>query len=262
MSSIIALPLAGHMEEKIVCFLLFGPSYFLRSILYQLWCPSDERGSFSPQALQVCSDRVGSRKLSWWTELNSGPGSAADLGEWPLFPGPLWSLLCQRRPTPDFLCRRYVWGPLESNSEGKQDVVWKTRGEEEWCGAFLFLYFSTTRHLAFFSAALRTHWADSRSQTPSLFPNRCWTRGWINWVMDKVSKGVRFLTTGLGRRRSTRKNLRGVPALPELGFALRKQMEKETASSQSMVSLHSFPMLLKRHFLKGGAKRRVLFLYL
>ena len=132
MSSIIALPLAGHMEEKIVCFLLFGPSYFLRSILYQLWCPSDERGSFSPQALQVCSDRVGSRKLSWWTELNSGPGSAADLGEWPLFPGPLWSLLCQRRPTPDFLCRRYVWDPLESNSEGKQDVVWKTRGEEEW----------------------------------------------------------------------------------------------------------------------------------
>ena len=170
--------------------------------------------------------------------------------------------LCQRRPTPDFLCRRYVWDPLESNSEGKQDVVWKTRGEEEWCGAFLFLYFSTTRHLAFFSAALRSHWADSQSQTPSLFPNRCWTRGWINWVMDKVSKGVRFLTTGLGRRRSTRKNLRGVPALLQLGFALRKQMEKETASSQSMVSLHSFPTLLKRHFLKGGAKRRVLFLYL
>lgn len=78
--------------------------------------------------------------------------------------------------------------------------------------------------------------------------------------MDKVSKGVRSLNTALGRRRGTRKNLRGVPALPELGFALRKRMEKETASSQSMVSLHSFPALLKRHFLKGGAERRVLFL--
>ena len=199
-------------------------------------------GSCSPQALQVCSDRVGRRKLSWWTELNSGPGSVADLGEWPLFPGRLWLLLCQRRLTPDFLCRRYVWDPLESNSEGKQDVVWKTRGEEEWCGAFLFLYFSTTRHLAFFSAALRSHWADSQSQTPPLFPSRCWTRGWINWVMDKVSKGVRSLNTALGRRRGTRKNLRGVSCPSWAGL----HSQKTDGEGNSFFPIHGFPPLLSR----------------
>ena len=244
MSSIITLPLAGNMEEKI---LLFIPGYFLRSILYQLWCPSDERGSFSPQVLQVCNDRVGSRKFSWWTELNSGPGSAADLGGWPLLPGPLWSPLRQRRLTPDFLCWRYVWDPLERNCKGKQDVVFlgksregERRSSAEYCS---FLYFSTTRRLAVFSAALRSHWADGQSQTPPLFPNRCWTQGWINWVMDEVSKGIGALTTGLGRRRSTRWTLWGDPALPELGFTLSKQMEKETASSPSMVSLHSFSQM-------------------
>ena len=244
MSSIITLPLAGNMEEKI---LLFIPGYFLRSILYQLWCPSDEQGSFSPQVLQVCNDRVGSRKFSWWTELNSGPGSAADLGGWPLLPGPLWLPLRQRRLTPDLLCWRYVWDPLERNCKGKQDVVFlgksregERRSSAEYCS---FLYFSTTRRLAVFSAALRSHWADGQSQTPPLFPNRCWTQGWINWVMDEVSKGIGALTTGLGRRRSTRWTLWGDPALPELGFTLSKQMEKETASSPSMVSLHSFSQM-------------------
>lgn len=118
MSSIIALPLAGHMEEKIVSFLLFGPSYFLRSILYQLWCPSDERA--------VALHRHSKSAVTGWVAESSLDGQSwiLVLDLWLTWESDLCFLdVC------DCFCVREGW-PLTFCVEGMCGILWRVTARE------------------------------------------------------------------------------------------------------------------------------------
>ena len=174
-SSVITLSLAEHTEEKREekSFHIFNSPVFLEIYYIPDTVPIRWTRQFlSTGAQSPADDRIGRRKLSWWTELNSSPGSAANLGERPLLPGPSWSHLQWRLCTswaPDFICQEGMWWDhLESDQEGKQYAVWKTRGEEQGCRVLLFLYFSTTGSFPLSSAVLRSHGQSAMERLLSL----------------------------------------------------------------------------------------------